>query len=65
MTDLLARIFKGELGAKTVLAAAALLALVIANAAGWITSEQLGQYSKIAEGLGLIGLRDALTKLKG
>ena len=61
----LERLIKGELGSKTILAAVALVLLVVLQASGVITPEQFDHYTKLAEGLGLIGLRDALSKLKG
>ena len=61
----LAKFFKGDLGWKTVWAAVALAVLVLLRSFDVITQEQFEAATKLAEGLGLIGLRDALAKLKG
>lgn len=55
----LGRLFKGELGIKTLLGAA-LIAVSI-----FLPPEQQEILFRIGEAIGLFGLRDALAKLKG
>lgn len=63
MDKTLGRLLKGELGVKTILAAATLVLLVGLQAFGVISAEDFEKYSKLAEALGLIGLRDAVARL--
>ena len=58
------KIFKGELGWKTVTAAGVLLLLVVLRATDVITAEQFENLSKMAEALGLLGIRAALANVK-
>jgi hypothetical protein len=61
--NFLAKLFAGNLGWKTVAAAIALCVLVVLNSTGVILEAQFDQYVRLAEALGLIGLRDAMSKL--
>ena len=64
MFSLFDKILKGKLGSKTIFAAVALVALVFLQGFGVITQDQFDSYTKVAEALGLVGLRDAFTKIK-
>lgn len=57
------RFLRGEVGWKTIGAALALTVLVLLQHFQLITPEQFEQYTKLAEALGLVGLRDSISKL--
>lgn len=62
----LGRFASGELGWKTVIAAGVILLIAVGQQVGWIPKEaDLAFVYRIAEALGLVGLRDAMGKIKG
>ena len=63
MSAWLQKVLKGDLGWKTITSALVLVVLVTLNATGHLPSDQFDKYTKLAEALGLVGLRDALSKL--
>ena len=58
------RVFAGKLGWKTVTAAAILVAVLVLQEVGKISTDQADKVILLAQGLGLVGLRDALASLK-
>ena len=61
----LQKILRGELGWKTLVSALLIVGSVIGQSAGWITADQAEKLLRSGEALGFVGLRDAMSKLKG
>lgn len=57
------KLLKGDLGWKTLASAVVLVVLVVLQGTGNLPADQFEKYSKLAEALGLVGLRDAISKL--
>lgn len=64
MGNFLSKLFKGELGWKSVLAGVIIAVVAILQGTGVIDQATADIIFKFAEGLGIIGLRDAFTKVK-
>ena len=60
----LGKLLKGGLGWKTVTGAAVIFIAVIGQATGYLSPDNAQKLIHLAEGIGLIGLRDAIEKLK-
>ena len=60
----LGKIFKGQLGWKTVTSALVIAVVVVLQNFGVITTAQVDSVLALAAALGLVGLRDAISKLK-
>lgn len=56
------KIFKGELGWKTVTGGLVVIVVTILQILGIVSPELAGVIYKLAGGLGLIGIRDAIAK---
>lgn len=63
MGTFLDKILKGNLGWKTVSASAVLVLLVFLRAFGVLDEAAFEKMTTLAEAFGLLGLRDALSKL--
>ena len=61
----LGKIFQGKLGWKTVVSSIVLALLILAEHYAWLTPDKLVLIKSVAVGTFGIGLRDALSKLKG
>ena len=61
----LSKLFKGELGWKTVTSAVVMAVLVVLRGTDVLTAEQFDLCVVLAGSVGLVGIRDAVAKLKG